>query len=131
MLLSLWFDFWNTADWTGGPTPPPAAPQSQQLGGPEHRRKRREHYVRADDEFWVEYEKMLRRVHATPVAADAPQPVKVLARRREALVVKAKAMPTIGDLLEVDSKISALTLQIEEFNVKSRDEEEALLALLL
>lgn len=134
MLLALWSDFWNTADWVTGPTPPPVTTTRQQLGGPGKKKRERYPYQRADSEYWEEYEKMLRR-HAAdlekPVPEEAPEQLVILHKHRATLVEAAKRLPTVEQLRAVDAKISSISSQIQEFDLQSRDEEDAILALLL
>jgi hypothetical protein len=128
MLLSLWADFWNPNDWV--PAPPPVVVEKPTEGG-NGNKKDDKYHPRADIEYWQAYEEMLRRVHETPVREDAPEPVKAVAVKREALVERAKSLISVEQLRVVSDKIDALTLQIKENAVKSRDEEDALLVLLL
>ncbi len=124
MLLALWFDFWNLADWV--PAPPPVVVQRPTEGGHGGYEPRR------DFEWWDEYEAMLRRYHPVHVTEEAPEKVKRAAKQRNSLIAKVRTHhpPSVEQLRAVDAKIASLTLQIEEFALQSAD-EDALLALLL
>jgi len=124
MLLALWADFWNLADWV--PAPPPVVIPEPTEGGHGHYEPRRDH------EWWDEYETMLRRHHPAEVEEHAPAAVKRAASQRNALIAKARTHrpPSIESLRAVNAKMEALSLQIEEFRLQSAD-EDALLAILL
>lgn len=124
MLLALWADFWNLADWV--PAPPPVVIPEPTEGGHGHYQPRRDH------EWWDEYETMLRRFHPAEVEEDAPVAVKRAAKERNRLIAKARTHhpPSIESLRAVNAKIEALTLQIDEYALQSAD-EDALLALIL
>lgn len=124
MLLALWADFWNPASWV--PAPPPVVVPTPTEGGHGHYRPRR------DQEWWDEYETMLRRHLPVEVEHEAPAPVQRAAKERNRLIeqVRTHHPPSVEALRAVDAKIEALTLQIEEFELQSAD-EDALLALLL
>lgn len=125
MLLALWADFWNLADWV--PAPPPIVVPKPTEGG-----HGRPYEPRRDHEWWDEYEGMLRRHHPVHVEEEAPVAVKRAANQRNTLIAKIQTHhpPSVEALRAVDAKISALTLQIDEYALQSAD-EDALLALLL
>ena len=124
MLLALWFDFWTLSDWTPSPPTPPAT-QRQQLGG--------QGLERRDAEWWEEYEKMLRRLHHVEVHEDAPVVVQKKAAEANRLIdkVRTHTPPTKEAAQRVAARIVELSSQIREFELQSRDDEDALLALLL
>src|SRR6478752_3520778 len=130
MLLALWFDFWSLADWVPQPPTPPATAQPTSGG---HRRKKREHESSADYEWWDEYEKMLKRLHPVEVREDAPLVVQKKAAEANRLIeaVRTKVPPSKESFQRVAAKIVELSSQIKEFELQSRDEEDALLVLLL
>lgn len=130
MLLALWFDFWNLADWVPQPpTPPASAPPT--AGG--HRKKKREYQSSADYEWWEEYERTLKRLHPVEVSETAPEVVQKKAAQANRLIeaVKTKVPPSKEAFQRVAAKIVELSSQIKEFELQSRDEEDALLVLLL
>ena len=131
MLLALWFDFWTLSDWTPAP-PVVVTTQRQQLGGPGKKRRER-YYSRADADWWEEYEKMLKRLHHVEVREDAPEKIQKKATEANRLIdkVKTHTPPDLDSLRRVDARIVELTSQIEEYELQSRDEEDAILALLL
>lgn len=127
MLLALWADFWNLADWV--PQPPPVIVVPPTTGGHRHRKGG----ARADVEWWDEYEKLLRRLHPVEVREDAPVSVQRKAAEANRLIEKVKTHtpPSLEAVQKVGARIVELTSQIEAFELQSRDEEEAILALLL
>lgn len=140
MLLALWADFWNLADWV--PAPPPVVVPVRTEGGHGGYTPRR------DYEWWDEYETMLRRHHPVHVEERAPVKVKRAAKQRNTLIAKVQTHhpPSVEALREVNSRIEALTREIENFATPPKkvvealqnetdalqsDDEEAVLALLL
>jgi hypothetical protein len=136
MLLALWFDFWNSADWI--PAPPPAPPQDMGAGSGGHQGKHE--YVPYSEAYWELREAMLLRHAPRPVPKEAPEPVKELVIERNKLVASVKRKPKVPNLallreqeakiLAFDEKINRIALQIEEIEVDSRD-EDAIVAILL
>lgn len=140
MLLALWFDFWNLADWI--PAPPPVVVVKPTEGG---HRPDKGYEPRADYEWWDEYERLLKRLHPIEVREDAPVEVKRKAAQANRLIQKVKthtppskeAVEKVGrEIQKLSSEvkkfqINETTSQIDELALKSRDEEEAILALLL
>lgn len=126
MLLALWSGFWNLSDWTGGPVPPPV-PTSEPGSGGGWR-----NYQRANDDYWEEREKQLRKfapVHVEPRVVERFPEVEAIVVKRNEIAAKAPDMPNVAALGALSEHIAALDLQIEKFKVKC--DEEALLALLL
>lgn len=124
MLLALWFDFWNPADWVTGPTPPPVVVTQPGAGGG---------HERAGHDYWEAREAMLRRHLPMRAPKSAPEPVRTFARENNKLVRQLRTVPDVPDmarLLEIGEKINQLSLQIGNIEVVS-DDEDAILAILL
>ena len=130
MLLALWFDFWDTAAWTGVTPPPPPVPNPGAGGG---HKKRHHHYERADSDYWDAREALIAR-HSNRPALPAELPdrfpeAEPLVAKRQELVALLPRMPDLQALADLDEMINDLDLQLEKYRVKC--DEEALLALLL
>lgn len=135
MLLALWSDFWNPADWVQGPTPPtPVVTQPGAGSGG------RNEYIPRGEEYWDLREAMLQRHAPRPVPKHAPEPVKALVKERNTVIAVVARKPKVPDLallrrqeeqiLAFDEKINQIALQIEQIELDSR-EEDAILAILL
>lgn len=132
MLLALWFDFWNSADWVPAPIPPPPpAPPMTQAGHSKKPVHMPDYYeARPDHEFWDAREAMMRRFMPVPKevvrpTAAAQQKVK----RLNAMIEAIPQMPDMARLRKLEGAIEILALQIEKLRLDS--DEEAILVLLL
>ena len=132
MLLALWSDFWNPADWVQGVTPPPVtAPQSPTNAGHGPMWKEKE-YRRADEGYWEAREQSLK-AHIPITVSEVvekqyPEIVPMVAAHNE-MVARLPKLPDIESLNRVSTELIKLSLQISRLRVKS--DEDALLALLL
>lgn len=126
MLLALWADFWNVADWGLAPPPTPTpAPEPGSGGGWRN-------YERANSDYWDEREKALQKFAPVKVVQHVVErfpEVEALVEKRNAIVARAPNMPDLQSLAKMHEVVAQLDLQIEKYRVKC--DEEALLALLL
>lgn len=121
MLLALWSGFWNTADWTPGPTPAPTTTDTGAGGGHE--------YARAGEDYWDARAKMIER-HQPIVEreVDTPETIQVV-RKYNNIGMQLPAMLQPINIDDLNSLLDSMALQIQQMRVKS--DNEALLALLL
>jgi hypothetical protein len=127
MLLALWFDFWNTADWVTGPTPPPVVIPPRSAGGG-HR-----HESGADWEYWDAREQFLKRHLPVRARADAPEVIKEVIAERNKVIRRVERIktPNLALVVAMSDKINQLALQIDNLDLSSADDEDAILAILL
>lgn len=123
MLLALWFDFWSTASWT--PTPPPTPTVVVQPGaGGGHRQ---------DWEYWDAREQFLKRHLPVRARADAPDEVKAVVSERNKIIrrVERLKVPNLALVVSMQEKIDRLSTQIDNLDLSSADDEDAIVAILL
>lgn len=131
MLLSLWFDFWNEADWTGAVSPSTTAVVALSDPGAGHG------YEQANWEYWEAREAHLMRYRALPdPPPETPQEiVKLVKQHNEVRQQIATPWPTfpqipnVSNILALGKTLDALALQIKE--TEAQFEEEAILVLLI
>ena len=124
MLLALWSDFFNPADWVQPPPPPPPVPIPGAGSG--------QPWGRANSDYWEERERMLKRfspLHARKAVEERFPEVTELVAKRNDIANRIPNMPNVQALHDLGEMIDALDLQIKNYSIKC--EEEALLALLL
>jgi hypothetical protein len=123
MLLALWFDFWNTADWVTGPTPPPVVIPPQSAGGGHQH----------DWEYWDAREQFLKRHLPVRARADAPDEIKAVVSERNKIIRRVERMkvPNLALVVSMQEKIDRLSTQIDNLDLSSADDEDAILAILL
>jgi len=126
MLLALWADQFDPAQWPPAPIVTPPAPKSPTNAGSG------QYVSHYDDEYWQAREAHLKRFLPVEVGKHVverfPEAEK-LAKHRNEIAARLPEMPNLQALVDLGDIIIDLDLQIEKFRIKC--DEEALLALLL
>lgn len=124
MLLALWFDFWNPADWVPGPTPPPVVIPTQSAGGG---------HDHADFEYWDAREQFLKRHLPVRAREDAPEEARELVAEHNKIVgsVRRQLVPDMARIVAMSEQINQISTQIDNLDLESADDEDAILAILL
>jgi len=120
MLLALWSGFWNTSDWTPGPTPPPVQRDSGAGSGG---------YERLGEDYWDARAKMIERHQPiVPRETDTPETVQAIEKYND-IGMQLPVMLQPVNFADIEHLLGTLSLQIQQMRVKS--DNEAILALLL
>jgi hypothetical protein len=97
-----------------------------------------EEFIVADDEYWVEREKLMKRhMPLTPVLAKKEQPEKIpeavqtLARQHDELMLESMDITNLKDLRILFDKLEEIAKQILSLELQSEQDEDDAIALLL